>query len=273
MRCSTRCARGANAVREAFCALLLAGALALLTLHGVSAAEPRGAVHLVGTVVSSNPERSLAEVDEGGAARVVRVGDELGGATVVEIQRDALLLRRDGRTETLDLQSAGHAQAQSGLALPASPDSAAAEGGRERGPSSRAAARPAGFGAGSSGTRASARGAPGGGRGASSRGGAGAAQTNDEIMAQLALQARFVPSLDNQGKLRGVAVLNVVPDSMLERLGLQSDDVVTAIQGVAVDSSGAALNAARSLNLAQPVTLAILRHGAPTTLVVDLQGH
>jgi S1-C subfamily serine protease len=93
------------------------------------------------------------------------------------------------------------------------------------------------------------------------------------MMSQLALQAQWVAVNDNSGQLRGVAVVSILPDSMLERLGLQSNDVVTSIQGVAVDSSGAALNTARGLDLSQPVTLGIERRGVATTVVVNLQHH
>jgi S1-C subfamily serine protease len=57
----------------------------------------------------------------------------------------------------------------------------------------------------------------------------------------------------------------------LERLGLRSDDVVTSINGVAIDSSGAALREARGIDPKRPVALGIERRGVPLKLQVDLR--
>jgi len=251
---------------------VLAAALALATRSGVADAATRPGVHVLGTVVSSDASRSLAVVDEGGAHRVVHVGDPLAGATVVEIKSDALILRRAGRAETLDLQSVSRAL-EASAPVPASPAPADLEERPAAGPEAgaRPAPRPARASPPSSAARSRTASAPASAAHGSS-GPSPAPKTPDEVMAQLALQAQFVAVNDNSGKLRGVAVLNIVPDSMLERLGLQSSDVVTSIKGVAVDSSGAALATARGLDLSQPFTLGVERHGVPTTVVVNLQG-
>ena len=254
----------------------LAAALALATRTGVAAEAAAPGVHVLGTVVSSDSARSLAVVEDGGAHRVVHVGDELGGATVAEIRSDALILRRAGRSETLDLQSVERDVAASGP-VPASPAPVDPDAPPAAGPSgSRIVARTVGPARPASARGTSARAAsssPRGGSGSASPPLSSAPQTPDEAMAQLAMQAQWVPVNDNSGQLRGVAIMNILPDSTLERLGLQSDDVVTSIQGVAVDSSGAALNTARGLDLSQPVTLGIERHGTATTVVVNLQHH
>jgi len=261
-------------VRERVVAL--AAALALATRAGVAAAAAGPGVQVLGTVVSSDASHSLAVVEDGGAHRVVHVGDELAGATVVEIRSDALVLRRAGRAETLDLQSVRREVAASG-AVPASPapadlDVPAASGPPGSRVTARAASAPRPSGSRSSSARVTSPGSRGG-SGAASSPSSAAPRTPDDAMAQLAMQAQWVPVNDNSGQLRGVAILNVLPDSMLESLGLQSDDVVTSVQGVAVDSSGAALNTARGLDLSQPVTLGIERHGVATTVVVNLQHH
>lgn len=255
-------------MRERIAAL----ALALLTPFGVAHAVTRADVHVLGTVVSSQADRSLAVVDDGGARRVVHVGDELAGATVVEIKSDALLVRRGGRVESLDLQSVSRAGAATGGPVPAAPAPGDSDA-LDTAVAARNAGRSGAASAAAAGQRAPAQRT----RNAASRGGAAAsaanAQTPDDLLALLSQQARFVPVMDNSGKLKGVALLNVMPDSEVERLGLQSDDVVTSIQGVQVDSSGAALQAAHGIDPAQPVTLGILRHGNPTTVVVNLQHH
>jgi hypothetical protein len=75
---------------------------------------------------------------------------------------------------------------------------------------------------------------------AESTGAGAASRSNVEMLADISKQARFAAVNDDNGKLRGVALMNLMGDSALERLGLRSDDVVTSINGVAIDSSGAA---------------------------------
>ncbi len=91
------------------------------------------------------------------------------------------------------------------------------------------------------------------------------------MLADISKQARFAAVNDDNGKLRGVAVMNLLGDSALERLGLRSDDVVTSINGVAIDSSGAALREARAIDPKRPVKLGIERRGVPQMLQVDLR--
>jgi type II secretory pathway component PulC len=188
---------------------------------------------------------------------------------VVEIQADAVLLRRRGRTETLTLASVSVPSGQGAGSLPAAPAPGAYDDAGPSAPRPRAAI-PAPRPAARSAMGASAR--RGSGGSSNSRGKPSerdAAHGNDQLLADLASQARFAPVMDNDGKLRGVAVMNVVPDSMIERLGLRSDDVVVAIQGTPIDSSGRAMNVARQLDYAQPVKLDIERRGVPTVVVVQ----
>jgi general secretion pathway protein C len=261
--------------RGAFVALL-AALLALVPSHSGGAAESRGGVRLLGTVVSSDAARSLAVIDQGGATRVLHTGGELDGAEVVEIRGDAVLLRRAGTVETLRLASMSGPAHGAGASVPASPagfqdgdsrraaDSAHAPGSPRaaattRGSLSRAA------------RAASSKSAPGPAPGAGD-----AERGNDELLAKLAGQARFAPVMGNDGKLRGVAVMNVVSDSTLESLGLRSDDVITAIQGVPIDSTGNAMNVARGLSWSQPVKLDIERGGLPKVVMIDpgaVRGH
>jgi general secretion pathway protein C len=200
---------------------------------------------------------------------VVRTGADLDGAQVVEIREDAVLLRRNGSVETLRLASLSVPGVTGASAAPASPanaedndpsgDYASTHGSKASRPApvARRAAR-----------QAASR-APTAPASAAEPSEADVARSNDELLAKIASQARFAPVMDNDGKLRGVAVMNIVSDSMLEGLGLRSDDVVTAIQGVQVDSSGRAMSVARSLNWSQPVRLNIERGGVPTVVMVD----
>jgi general secretion pathway protein C len=248
----------------------LVAALSLLAASAAGAGQSPGSARLLGTIVSSDASRSLAVIEDGGAQRVVRTGGELAGATVVEIRSDAVLLRRGARVETLSLAEESRPSAGAPPNVPASParrdlddsppsaDADPHAGGRGR-PAPRSSWRSAR----SAGAARSAADLP---RAPSE---AEIARSNDELMANLATQARFAPVMDNDGKLRGVAVMNVVSDGMLERLGLRSDDVVTAIQGVPIDSTGRAMSVARGLDLSHPVKLDVERRGVHTVVVVD----
>ena len=273
-----RCARGTPVAPErSALAALLAALLALVPSHSGRAAESRGGVRLLGTVVSSDAARSLAVIDQGGATRVLHTGGELDGAEVVEIRGDAVLLRRAGTVETLRLASMSGPAHAAVASVPASPagfqdgDSRGAADSAHAPGSPRAAATTRGS-LSRAARAASSKSAPAGP--APSEG--EAARSNDELLAKLAGQARFAPVMGNDGKLRGVAVMNIVSDSTLESLGLRSDDVITAIQGVPIDSSGNAMNVARGLSWSQPVKLDIERGGLPKVVMIDpgaVRGH
>ncbi len=253
--------------RVAFVAALFALAVAS---HSAFAAERGHDMRLVGTVVSSDSARSLAVIELAGAPRTVRTGGRLDGAELIEIRSDSVLLRRAGEIETLDLASVSVSPAgQGGSVFPASPDGAANGADESAAAHSRAARpnRPA--------VRArrpaARRPARPPARAAEARTEGEVARSNDELLADLAAQARFAPVMDNDGKLRGVAVMNIVSDSALERLGLQSDDVVVAINGKKIDSSGQAMNEARALPRNRPVKLDVERRGTAIVVNVDLK--
>ena len=244
----------------------LAAAVAALALAAASAGHagnPRSQVRLLGTVVSSDATRSLAMVEAGGASRAVRVGQDLDGATVVEIKSEAVVLRRRGELETLALASVSRPASARGGDVPASPARSDAELAAtdpehaRRSPPRNAQRRT---------TRATPAPAP---QVTDPTGAGAAARSNDEMLAQISQQARFAAVNGDNGKLRGVALM--FGDSVLERLGLRNDDVVTSINGVAIDSSGAALREARGIDPKRPVALGIERRGVPQVLQVDLR--
>jgi type II secretory pathway component PulC len=193
-------------------------------------------LRLIGTVVAARADRSLAVVESGGATRVVHRGDEVAGARVEEIGKDAIVLAHASRRERLS------------FAPPASPypgtseeeatrlalaHSSRADDPRETEPRARPARRASASGPAPAGTPALAR-----------------------------------ALLDENGKLRGVALLGVASDSMLERFGLQSGDVVTHVAGVKIDNTANAYNTLRGLNLGNGVEVTVLRRGSVTTVNV-----
>jgi type II secretion system protein C len=248
--------------------LALAAAFALAARG--ACAEP---TRLLGTVVSSDAARSVAVVSRGAGQVALREGSDLDGALVVAIRKDELVLRRNGQLVSLRLDDvASFASAETG-SFPASPDPAGAEddggagsraararGARDRVNANALRSRPAGGSVSRSARSAKAS--------SSDKKPDPETISNDDMLLELAKMARFVPVLDDNGKLRGVAVINLVPDSILEQMGLQSDDVVTSINGTSVDGTDNALGVLRNLAPGQPATIGVERHGAPAKISV-----
>jgi type II secretory pathway component PulC len=92
--------------------------------------------------------------------------------------------------------------------------------------------------------------------------------TPEEALQDLAQQAVFVPELGEGGRVRGIAVADIRPGSLLERLGLENGDVVVAIAGVRVESGSQALQALRGLDFHRGVSVDVERDGALTAIAV-----
>ena len=72
-----------------------------------------------------------------------------------------------------------------------------------------------------------------------------------------------------QGK-RGVVIAEVMPGSAAERAGLQPGDVVTAVDGEALDKASDLRNAIGMLPIGTPVMLNILRAGQPKQITAKI---
>jgi hypothetical protein len=90
----------------------------------------------------------------------------------------------------------------------------------------------------------------------------------DQILVDLSRQARYAPLLDQTGKLRGVALMDIRPDSTLERIGLRSGDVVVSVAGVKVDNTPSAFDALRALDPRAGGEVLVERAGVPTRIAV-----
>ena len=246
---------------------VLVSALACASARAdVALDETRLPLRLIGTVVAARADRSLAVIESAGATRVVHPGDSIGSATVEEIAKDGIVIANASRRERLSFGAPGTPGAASTSAELARAHSASA------GPDPRDRGRDAGRDPeprGAAARRTTAlRGLASARKAAVQRASFETPKSNDDVLADLSRQARFQPLLDDAGKLRGVALLGVLPDSMLERFGLQSGDVVTHVAGVKIDSTANAYNTLRGLNLRDGVELTVVRRGAQTTVNV-----
>jgi general secretion pathway protein C len=86
----------------------------------------------------------------------------------------------------------------------------------------------------------------------------------------LAQQVTVLPVIEN-GQIVGVRLQGSVDTPLVSRLGLQADDVVTAINGIALDSPSKAQAVAQSLATANSATVTIRRNGKIENLKVGLR--
>lgn len=99
---------------------------------------------------------------------------------------------------------------------------------------------------------------------------------NDIFSAAVAGQetdADETPWLGAQVKLtsNGLTIAAVIADSPADKAGLQRGDVITAVDGAAVEDMKALLSAIRDKNVGDALTLSILREGATQDVTVTLE--
>jgi len=161
------------------------------------------------------------------------VGDALpGGAKLSEIYRDRIILERNGRYET--------------LRLPKERTSAVLEG-------------------------------PGAGESPGALGGAGKAAAftryRNEIRQNPSAFMNYVratPARGSDGKFVGFRLQAGPQRGALKELGLQPGDVVTAINGVQIDSPAKGMKAMQALGEGDNVNVTLLRGGQETSLSLTL---
>ncbi|MFC4726617.1 type II secretion system protein N [Coralloluteibacterium thermophilus] len=184
-----------------------AGSLAQWQLFG-SREGPAAVVHapptalglqLRGTLAAADPGAGLALVADGESERAYRVGDRLPGDAVLEaVHPDRVLIRRDGRTESLALPRAAVGDASPAAVLPAPIEAAVGPTslGRPDFATQRAAQAPR--------------------------------------IAALLDQANLLPATEN-GRVVGVRI-GSRDRGLLAPLGLEPDDVITSVNGVPLDA-------------------------------------
>lgn len=193
------------------------------------------ALVLRGTIASSDPRSGTAFIsDAQGHDARYRVGASLPGGVVLDaVYAGRVILLNNGQRETLSLRGVSSA-ATTQKSAPASPDG--------------------GFLTGVLGT------------------GAPDLQTQREQrepdLQILAEQANVLPVLEN-GRVIGVQVR--VPDpALLERVGLQPDDIITSVNGIALNDPAVAPALQNQLRAGGLLTLTVRRDGHDLTLSLGL---
>ena len=214
---------------------------------GPGAAASTLSLVLRGTFAGADPKDGIAVIDNAGQGeRAWRVGDEVvPGVRLAAVHADHIVLLRDGKEETLALPR----DTQLAPADVVRPTPARVSG--------AAAAVPGRVAGDATATPSTASAA------------ATIEQVRRDPQAFLS-RVQVVPVLAD-GKLAGVRLAAGTDAALLEQVGLQQGDVVTAVNGVAVDSVERGRQIMDSLGNANSVRVTVLRNGKPTELTVGLR--
>jgi len=233
--------------RQPLASLGLFGAAPAAGTPATSVPVSTSSLRLSGVLAGDDPERGVALIAEGdGAQRHYRVGDSLpGGARLQAVYPDHVQVSRGGASERIDLP-------RGGLREPAR---------------ARRDARPVAP-AGAAGAVAASGGfltaAPSIGRPSLATARAQAAPD----LAALAEGANIVPVLDGD-RVVGVR-LRLSDPTVLERLGLSAEDVITEVNGIALDGPQRRAELEASLTGGGPVRLTVRRDGVDRQLTIGL---
>lgn len=235
-------------------------------------------VKLLGAMVANNPDFSVALVQDPSAKTtyVAGVGEFIGpDAEVVEIYRDRVILRRNGRLEFIKLDASlmGNPSASRTLA-------SAGLGGSPRNVD-LATGTLDGKTPGVETNRKDPREAI---QRAQEKKGEGVEKVGDnkfvldrdavneqlEDPKQLAKQARIIPNY-SEGKRDGIKLVGVTPSGVFGKIGIQSGDVVHSINGQRVTSQNKAFELLNGMRKANNVKIEVERGGKRETIEYTLE--
>ncbi|MEO7917113.1 MAG: type II secretion system protein GspC [Dokdonella sp.] len=208
------------------------------------------ALSLRGTVADRDPTVGVAVIGDGQNERAYRVGDDIdSGVSLVEVHTDHVVISRDGVRESLQLPREATG-AQPGPVF----DLSAAN-------SSNKPANAA------NGTNSAAAAAPNYAPPQLANGAVNWQQTLDQVQKNPAQFAQLAAPVIQDGKLLGLRVRGLDPATMT-KLGLEAGDLVTAVNGIAIDSPQRATEILSSVQNAASVRVTVQRNGQPVDLTI-----
>jgi len=89
-------------------------------------------------------------------------------------------------------------------------------------------------------------------------------------LSQILTQIRAIPNIQN-GKTNGFALSEIEPGSVFDEMGLQEGDVLSSINGQAMNDPALAMQMMSQLRNATQIRIQVLRDGHPTTLSYQIQ--
>jgi general secretion pathway protein C len=189
---------------------------------------------VLGVVVSSLKERSVAILASGGRTRVVGVGEVAFGGRVVEVGDTGVSLDFDGKHLELRLAAAAAAPAPGAMRAPAT------------------APPPQGTSTGLSLPRAEMERRLG--------------LELDRILAETALRP-----VGEGDEVKGFALSRIPEGTLLTDAGLRAGDVLTEINGVPIDSLATLIALYPRLQTESQVRATVIRDGQPLSLTLSLR--
>jgi len=196
-------------------------------------------VRLRGTVVAP-PEFSVAVIEDPSTRKedLYIVGDRLHDAEIVEILKDRVLLRRQGRVEVLKLFEEKEGRARGGAQAKFSPRRSSSH--VDRGALLRA-------------------------------GGAASSRRIQQKIRSLMAQLRLRPHFEG-GKPAGFRIGRVGEGSVFQAAGLREGDIIVAINDEDVRTPNQLLKAYREVAEDEELWLDIIRGGEEETVEIDIEG-
>ena len=186
---------------------------------------------LAGTIATHDPKHGIAIISDGGPARVYSVGDNLSGASLHSVYLDHVILDRAGVLETLRLPR---------LLAGSRPGPVARRGGGGGDPRTAAAVDNI----------------------------RRLVQQDPNILDQV---MRTVASYDNvAGKLRGFRAYPGKNRAIFGKLGLKPGDLVTAINGQALDDPQRSQEVFNTIQTSDHVTVTLERAGQKQDLTLNI---
>jgi general secretion pathway protein C len=215
--------------RNLFGATLAGDTLAMDEKRDEPLTETKLPLELLGTAAATREERSRAAIEDKKAKKhiVVAVGDRLEGhdrVRVTGIERTRVILDNAGKPEELSLH-------EDGAVRPVV----------QRTPPARQA------------RRAPRRAAPTLNERLEDLSGG-----DEDAVASLLSSARIIPHYED-GKMKGMKVSAIKPDSVFERIGMQNGDIITEVNGIVIDRVDATGDIFEEFAEADTIETAVLR--------------
>lgn len=210
------------------------------------------AVKLLGTLVSSNPEWSMATILLNNESKLVRVGVLLSDTVeIAEIHPRYIVLRQGEKYSVVTVWDVDQpkqaartdAGAQSALGAAGDPDPAGgdafAAGIRKKGPNDYQIDK-------------------------------NMLEEQLQDLTKLGMQARIVPNYE-AGKYAGFRLVGIRPNSLYKAIGLQSGDLLRRINGEEIDTPNKAIQLFEQLRNSNQIAVDVVRRGKKITMNYSIQ--
>lgn len=199
-------------------------------------------LNLIGTLVHSNPSKSIAAIEVRGKNQVVSYspGKEIEGmASIMKVERQKVIFRNlnSNRLEYIEMKKDGNKVA---------------------------------FGSGAKTSPVGKEVQKTGDNTFSIKRADLLKYTND--LSSILMQARAVPNREpGTGNINGFRILDMQPGSIYEQLGIQRMDVIKSVDGTPVDSPAKAMELYNTFKNSPKVSLQVERNGKTETMTYNIQ--